>query len=41
MMVLGQKKVILFILGGTESAWGGTGWYLEDLGHFNLVLLVI
>ena len=26
------------IFGGTVSKWGGTGWYLVVLGHYNLAL---
>ena len=29
------------LLGGTESVWVGTGWYLVVLGQYNLVLLGI
>ena len=29
------------VFGGTESVWGGSGWYLVALGQHNLVLLGI
>ena len=40
-MIWVRRRQYWLVIGGTESVWVGTGWYLVVLGQYNLVLFGI